>query len=927
MHVIDINLQIKMAPKTSSCPTSPQSIVSDDIESMPSTEDSTTDAVGENAETLICGTVDFDELEAAGESSKAEDKKARKKKKKKAAFVEKNPTSLSPMSMLSPMSSKTALSEASESMLSPREDDEETFTLEDESGTLDETDWNDELNEGEKKVSLLSRAGGRPKKSTPRSTPKSKKKSVVPPAVVDIPDDESEASLMVLMRYIGCTPIAYGEGAGQAEWLDDSHYAMANPTGREFVFESFEDDDDEHTMLSDEEYTYTSASQHTTDQELVNSWTMKNEEVGVEMGLDDLVLASPPMSPRSSPPMSPQSSCSTSSSKAGSIAKKSKKTLSPRSMSPQSMMEEMKKKDKALKKKISGSKKGTAAEKPNLTVETEESTERKKKLKKLMKSAEDIGATNVLSDEQLSAFLTADDVPTEGASNDETEEEFEAETEMSEASSTDDETEEQVEEETEKDIEEKAAEAVANKSTPKKRVVAVPTTKQSIEDLAKMSEASSAAAAAALDKYRKKAVSTPRSSSSTAGKTRTPTAAATDSTAEKKVKNKSTAKKSTTKKKSTLTVASSSTTKVKKKTKSKAVVAKTQEGPASPAPNETAALSPASVKSTGSKKRRPASIKTSEEKSLSSATPSTDSPEKIASADETTDSSSKPLSPISGLSQSAKSAGVRQLATALTPRGATPPAASDLSSPMSIGSAPIPSDQTDTEVTNLIAAATAVAELSLAKNTSPALERSPTTRSDKENSSEEGDIAPAKTQLTIDTKAEAAGEQADALSPSTKSVKEVDELLSKTRQWLVTHNETQTKKLALATPTNNNTMAAPAKTSSSDRKIMGNITSKSVLNIDTSSGSSASNSGSPLKANLSPKTKLISPNSLMDQVRSNAASNGLASPSLLSAPSSSSTTGEPKKSILEQLAEIRAKQHDIELKQQAKKKQQQQAAV
>ena len=31
-------------------------------------------------------------------------------------------------------------------------------------------------------------------------------------ALVDIPDDESEASLMVLMRYMGCTPVPYGSG-------------------------------------------------------------------------------------------------------------------------------------------------------------------------------------------------------------------------------------------------------------------------------------------------------------------------------------------------------------------------------------------------------------------------------------------------------------------------------------------------------------------------------------------------------------------------------------------------------------------------------------------------------------------------------------------------------------------------------------------
>ena len=150
--------------------------------------------------------IDSDEDDSHDDEDKEEDDgekinvEAANKQRRKVQFVETNPTPLSPLSIhdedFSPRSEKSDM----ESMLSPRNDDEETITLEGCSDGEDEPDWCD-MNDDEgllAKAKLPSTAG-----ITPRKLPK----------VLEIRDDESEASMMVLMRYMGCTPVAYGDGS------------------------------------------------------------------------------------------------------------------------------------------------------------------------------------------------------------------------------------------------------------------------------------------------------------------------------------------------------------------------------------------------------------------------------------------------------------------------------------------------------------------------------------------------------------------------------------------------------------------------------------------------------------------------------------------------------------------------------------------
>merc|ERR1712071_194153 len=98
--------------------------------------------------------------------------------------------------------------------------------------------------------------------------------------------------------------------------------------------------------------------------------------------------------------------------------------------------------------------------------------------------------------------------------------------------------------------------------------------------------------------------------------------------------------------------------------------------------------------------------------------------------------------------------------------------------------------------------------------------------------------------------------------------------------------------------------AVPEATPSlSDRQVMGNITTRTVLN--------------PTNSVAQPEPS-VKPPSLLDQLR--LSNDG----QLPTQPSSFSTVGmggggSPKKSILEQLGEIRAKQREIELRQMAKR--------
>ena len=101
-------------------------------------------------------------------------------------------------------------------------------------------------------------------KWTPEKTPVKSS-----PLVFEIPDDDdSEASFVVLMRYMGCS--------------------TRNQNSRDFSFDSY---DESVSWCSDEIYG---------DSKSEEDWTMKNNEVGIEISIQDVILASwdsPALSP------------------------------------------------------------------------------------------------------------------------------------------------------------------------------------------------------------------------------------------------------------------------------------------------------------------------------------------------------------------------------------------------------------------------------------------------------------------------------------------------------------------------------------------------------------------------------------------------------------------------------------------------------
>ena len=96
---------------------------------------------------------------------------------------------------------------------------------------------------------------------------------------IEIPDDDSEASLMVLMRYMGCSPTTYGQGP--PERLHNG--PMSNQFGKEYTFESYGESD---SLLSSETY-----GDSTIEDDIEPSWTIENNEVGVEICIQDVILA------------------------------------------------------------------------------------------------------------------------------------------------------------------------------------------------------------------------------------------------------------------------------------------------------------------------------------------------------------------------------------------------------------------------------------------------------------------------------------------------------------------------------------------------------------------------------------------------------------------------------------------------------------
>ena len=151
-------------------------------------------------------------------------------------------------------------------------------TLDDNEDTVDDDNDDDDDDEedssllSEERLSLLHKAKTRrPKKPLQPGAPKVH--------VVDIPDDESEASIMVLMRYIGCTPRGYDGGSdkkGGNGFGDGGNGKDGLPSGKEFVFDSDDNDVyDDHSTLS--------------------GGTFLSNEEGVELMIEDFVIPAPPV--------------------------------------------------------------------------------------------------------------------------------------------------------------------------------------------------------------------------------------------------------------------------------------------------------------------------------------------------------------------------------------------------------------------------------------------------------------------------------------------------------------------------------------------------------------------------------------------------------------------------------------------------------
>ena len=180
--------------------------------------------------------------------------------------------------------------------------------------------------------------------------------------------------------------------------------------------------------------------------------------------------------------------------------------------------------------------------------------------------------------------------------------------------------------------------------------------------------------------------------------------------------------------------------------------------------------------------------------------------------------------------------------------------------------------------------------------------------------------------------------KSSVLSPTAKkSVQEVDELLSKTRDWLVRHNESQKKKVPSSSSEEQkvtgktvlsaieNSETPPPSSNKKDEQKPNNVTGKSVLNaIDLLSPKGTNNNISKE----SPKTLDEMLQSKKNGTSSNTALLAMLSPKSASegrtttTPPTTDDNG-PKKSIMEQLEEIRIKQRELESRQPKAKQEEQ----
>ncbi|KAL7431834.1 hypothetical protein ACHAXH_005560 [Discostella pseudostelligera] len=147
------------------------------------------------------------------------------------------------------------------------------------------------------------------------------------------------------------------------------------------------------------------------------------------------------------------------------------------------------------------------------------------------------------------------------------------------------------------------------------------------------------------------------------------------------------------------------------------------------------------------------------------------------------------------------------------------------------------------------------------------------------------------------------------LSPCKESVREVDELLSKTREWLARHSETQAKQQDDIAPKSekDGTPSLLESTKLGQRTVAEKKATQEVTSL-----------GNPMSSPMSPPTL----NELLHSKKGGERAMSPASPSsplfMLSGSTTIATSPGAGRSIKEQLEEIRAKQRKLEARQKAK---------
>ena len=754
---------------------------------------------------------------------------------RRVAFVENRPGPISPTNL--PHMIKSVASELTMGWLSC--DGEEPVSKE-HASLLDKEsqEHDDELG----KTTIGNDKGeDHPPKATPEETP------VEASALsIEIPDDESEASLMVLMRYMGCSPIKYGDGP--PERLHNG--PMSSQYGREYTFESYGESD---SLLSDETY-----GDSTIEDDIEPSWTIENNEVGVEISIQDMILA--PQGPVS---LSPD----------GTLVRRVKK-----------------------KKKKTTDVKGET----NLTVETKKKTKKKKSTVEAAATIESPGFAATTS--PTAALLAANTAFLKKYAEESKSPKAAGSAETKDAKKPN--LTVNITEETIKSM----AEAAATIASPGSVHATSPTAALLAANTAllkKYTEESKSpkAAESAETKDAKKpnltvdiAGETIKSMAESAATIASPgSIPATSPTAALLLANTSLLMKNAEEIKSPNAAGSAEKKKVKKKNLTSNATEETIKSPKAP-------------RSAGKKKVKKPDLKvdTSEDTTKTSTEKSTvvGSPGLVIgrispSASTPKSPAPKSLTPVSTVPMtSAGQAALRKyeeeimspmVAGSAKKKIRKPNLTVDTTSTASFSSPKASSNKSSS--TNLSAMQSPASKIEESSSMHSDKEESSSIRSDKENST-----------IPLTDNKSSAVTPISALSPSSgdeKAAREVDGLLSMTRQWLI-RTKSQERTLSSPTPTSPRNIGVSSHLMASsqlDRKIMGGITSNSPLHSPTAQ----------LSSQLSFARKLTSE------------AKECAPSTLPQSPLSNSSISSPKKSILEQLAALRVKQREIEERQMAKR--------